>query len=79
KKSYLNTTADASFKDIVAAFNFDKDGNLNRAKIGAIQNKADEEHTQELYVQQTMETKEGESNDGVRLALYFSSKAPSIT
>ncbi|MBY5569489.1 DUF1217 domain-containing protein [Rhizobium leguminosarum] len=79
KKSYLNATADARFKDIVAAFNFDKDGNLTRAKIGTIQNKAAEEHTQELYIQQTMEAQQGESNDGVRLALYFSRKASSIT
>ncbi|ACI53842.1 protein of unknown function DUF1217 [Rhizobium leguminosarum bv. trifolii WSM2304] len=79
KKSYLNAKADARFKDIVAAFNFDKDGNLTRAKMGTIQNKAAEEHTQELYVQQTMEAQQGESNDGVRLALYFSRKAPSIT
>ncbi|MGO7932298.1 DUF1217 domain-containing protein, partial [Rhizobium ruizarguesonis] len=54
-------------------------GNLTRAKIGTIQNKAAEENTQGLYVQQTMETQEGESNDGVRLALYFSRKAPRIT
>ncbi|ANL45664.1 hypothetical protein AMC87_CH00936 [Rhizobium phaseoli] len=79
KKSYLNTKADARFKDIVAAFNFDKDGNLTRAKIGTIQNKAAEAHTQDLYVKQTLETQQGESNDGVRLALYFSRKAPNIT
>ncbi|MDO3434146.1 DUF1217 domain-containing protein [Rhizobium sp. CBN3] len=79
KKSYLNTKADARFKDIVAAFNFDKDGNLTRAKIGAIQNKAAEDNTQELYLQQTLETQQGESNDGVRLALYFSRKASSVT
>ncbi|MBX5093712.1 DUF1217 domain-containing protein [Rhizobium lentis] len=79
KKSYLNTKADARFKDIVAAFNFDKDGNLTRAKIGTIQNKAAEDNTQELYLQQTLETQQGESNDGVRLALYFSRKASSIT
>ncbi|MBX4932305.1 DUF1217 domain-containing protein [Rhizobium bangladeshense] len=79
KKSYLNATADARFKDIVAAFNFDKDGNLTRAKIGAIQNKAAEDRTQQLFLQQTLETQEGESNDGVRLALYFSRKASSIT
>ncbi|HWT57051.1 MAG TPA: DUF1217 domain-containing protein [Rhizobium sp.] len=79
KKSYLNAKADARFQDIVAAFNFDKDGNLTRAKMGTIQNKAAEDHTQELYVQQTMEAQQGESNDGVRLALYFSRKAPSIT
>lgn len=79
KKSYLNTKADARFKDIVAAFNFDKDGNLTRAKIGTIQNKASEDRTQKLFVQQTLETQQGESNDGVRLALYFARKAPSIT
>ncbi|MBX5199724.1 DUF1217 domain-containing protein [Rhizobium sp. NZLR10] len=79
KKSYLNTKADARFKDIVAAFNFDKDGNLTRAKVGTIQNKAAEDHTQKLFVQQTMEAQQGESNDGVRLALYFSRKAPNIT
>ncbi|PDT16287.1 hypothetical protein CO670_13070 [Rhizobium sp. J15] len=79
KKSYLNDKADARFKDIVAAFNFDKDGNLTRAKIGTIQNKASEDRTQQLYLQQTMETQEGETNDGVRLALYFSRKASSIT
>lgn len=79
KKSYLNDKADARFKDIVAAFNFDKDGNLTRAKIGAVQNKAAEDHTQQLYLQQTLETQEGETNDGVRLALYFSRKASSIT
>ncbi|RUM26138.1 DUF1217 domain-containing protein [Rhizobium vallis] len=79
KKSYLNTKADARFKDIVAAFNFDKDGNLTRAKIGTVQNKAAEDHTQQLFVQQTMENQQGESNDGVRLALYFSRKAPNIT
>ncbi|MFS8145453.1 DUF1217 domain-containing protein [Rhizobium sp. BR 249] len=79
KKSYLNDKADARFKDIVAAFNFDKDGNLTRAKIGAVQNKAAEDRTQQLYLQQTLETQEGETNDGVRLALYFSRKASSIT
>jgi hypothetical protein len=79
KKSYLNSKADARFKDIVAAFNFDKDGNLTRAKIGTIQNKAAEENTQELYVKQTLEAQQGETNDGVRLALYFSRKASSIT
>ncbi|OWV64756.1 hypothetical protein ATY76_20805 [Rhizobium sp. R339] len=79
KKSYLNDKADARFKDIVAAFNFDKDGNLTRAKIGTIQNKASEDRTQQLYLQQTLETQEGQTNDGVRLALYFSRKASSIT
>ena len=79
KKSYLNTTADARFKEIVASFNFDKDGNLTRAKMGTIQDKQAEANTQQQYVQMTLETQEGEKNDGVRLALYFKRKAGDVT
>jgi hypothetical protein len=79
KKSYLNTKADSKFKDIVADFNFDTKGDLTRAKIGAIQDDGAEDRTQQNYLQQTLETQQGESNDGVRLALYFSRKAPNIT
>lgn len=79
EKSYLNTEADAKFKDIVADFNFDKDGDLTRDKVGTIQDKAATDRTQKLYLQQTLETQEGETNDGVRLALYFQRKAPDIT
>jgi hypothetical protein len=79
KKSYINTTADARFKEIVASFNFDKDGNLTRAKMGTIQDKQAEANTQQQYVQMTLETQEGEKNDGVRLALYFKRKAGDVT
>lgn len=79
KKSYLNTKAESKFKEIVADFNFDTKGDLTRAKIGTIQNTGAEDRTQQSYLQQTLETQEGESNDGVRLALYFSRKAPNIT
>ncbi len=78
-KSYLNTKAASIFKEIVSDFNFDTDGNLTRAKIGKIQNIGAEDRTQQSYVQQTLETQEGETNDGVRLALYFARKAPDIT
>lgn len=77
--SYLNKTAPTKFKDIVADFNFDTEGNLTRSKIGAIQNVGAEERTQQGYLQMTLETQQGETNDGVRLALYFARKAPSIT
>ncbi len=79
KKSYLNTKADERFKEIVGSFNFDKDGNLTRAKMGTIQDKQAEATTQQQYVQLTLETQEGETNDGVRLALYFKRKATDIT
>ncbi|MBW9115739.1 DUF1217 domain-containing protein [Rhizobium cauense] len=78
-KSYLNTEADTRFKEIVADFNFDTKGELTRAKMGAIQNVGAEERTQQGYIQQMLETQEGEKNDGVRLALYFARKAPDIT
>ncbi|WP_431321564.1 DUF1217 domain-containing protein [Rhizobium sp. YTU87027] len=78
-KSYLNTKADSKFKEIVADFNFDTEGDLTRAKIGAVQNTGAEDRTQQNYLQQTLETQQGESNDGVRLALYFARKAPDIT
>ncbi|EJJ28859.1 DUF1217 domain-containing protein [Rhizobium sp. CF142] len=79
KKSYLSTTADARFKEIVASFNFGKDGNLTRAKMGTVQDKQAEANTQQQYVQMTLETQEGEKNDGVRLALYFKRKAGDVT
>ena len=78
-KSYLNTKADSKFKNIVADFNFDTAGNLTRAKLGTIQDKGALERTQASYLQQTLETQEGQTNDGARLALYFTRKAPDIT
>lgn len=78
-KSYLNTEAESKFKEIVADFNFNTDGDLTRSKIGTIQNVGAEERTEKSYIQQTLETQQGETNDGVRLALYFARKAPSVT
>ena len=78
-KSYLNAKADGKFKDIVADFNFDKDGNLTRSKLGTVQDKGALDRTQAAYIAQTLETQQGESNDGTRLALYFARQAPNIT
>ncbi|MDM9628509.1 DUF1217 domain-containing protein [Rhizobium sp. S152] len=78
-KSFLNTKADGKFKEIVADFNFDTKGKLTRAKLGAIQDQGALDRTQRAYVQQKMETQQGETNDGTRLALYFARKAPQIT
>lgn len=79
KKSYLNTKADERFKDIVASFNFNKDGDLTRDKMGTIQDKQAEAKTQQMYVELTLENQEGETNDGVRMALYFKRKSDGIT
>ena len=78
-KSYLNTKADTKFKDIVADFNFDKDGNLTRSKLGAVQDQGALDRTQQGYLAQTLETQQGQNNDGTRLALYFTRQAPNIT
>jgi hypothetical protein len=77
-KSFVNTAAGAQFKKIVQAFNFDLDGNLTNTKQGTAQNAAAVANTDDLYLHQTLESQEGETSDGVRLALYFQRKAPDI-
>ncbi|MBB3290102.1 MULTISPECIES: DUF1217 domain-containing protein [Rhizobium] len=77
-KGFLNTPAGAKFKAMVNVFNFDAKGNLTNAKIGPGQNKGARLATDDLFLHQTLETQQGASNDGVRLALYFQRKAPQI-
>ncbi len=77
-KGFLNTTAGEKFKAMVNVFNFDTKGNLTTAKIEAGQNKGARLATNDLYLHQTLETQQGASNDGVRLALYFQRKAPQV-
>jgi len=77
-KGFLNTQAGQQFKTMVSVFNFDTKGNLTKSKIEASQNKGARLATDTLYLHQTLESQQGESNDGVRLALYFQRKAPQI-
>ncbi|NTF44744.1 DUF1217 domain-containing protein [Rhizobium rhizogenes] len=77
-KGFLNTQAGQQFKAMVSVFNFDAKGNLTNAKMEASQNKGARLATDNLYLHQTLETQQGASNDGVRLALYFQRKAPQI-
>ncbi|QND49729.1 DUF1217 domain-containing protein [Rhizobium lusitanum] len=77
-KSFVNTTAGAQFKSIVNAFNFDTDGNLTNTKLGTAQNQGTIADTNDLFLHQTLEDQEGDTNAGVRLALYFQRKAPDI-
>src|SRR5262249_33802702 len=67
------------FAEIAASFNFDEEGNV--ARIGAIgpQKRDQLVETQNNYLQQTLETQQGDANAGIRLALYFERKAPQIT
>ena len=63
------------FAEIVASFNFDKEGKVARlAPIGP-QKRDQLLETQNKYLQQNLETQQGETNPGVRLALYFQRKA----
>ena len=77
-KSFINTAAGTQLKTIVDAFNFGTDGKLVDTKLGTAQNKGALDATNDLYLHQTLETQEGETNDGIRLALYFQRQAPGI-
>ncbi|NLR95224.1 DUF1217 domain-containing protein [Rhizobium sp. P38BS-XIX] len=77
-KSFINTADGAKFKSIVEAFNFDTKGNLTDSKLGVAQNQGALSATNDLYLHQTLEDQEGDTNPGVRLALYFQRKAPDI-
>jgi hypothetical protein len=76
-KSYANTQ-DSRYRDLAAAFNFDRDGTVEREAPLAAQDRKDVIGTTDKYLRQTMETEAGEDNEGVRLALYFARKATSI-
>jgi hypothetical protein len=78
-KSFVNTQKDPRFAELVASFNFDDDGEIARLPKFGPQTRDQFMETQHKYLQQTLETQQGESNPGVRLALYFERKAPSIT
>ncbi len=78
-KSFVNTQTDPRFAEMVASFNFDDGGEISRLPKFGPQTRDQFMETQRKYLQQTLETQQGESNPGVRLALYFERKAPSIT
>jgi Protein of unknown function (DUF1217) len=73
KNSFANKLSDPRYKEFAAAFNFAALGTgatqTTQATTGVAQN----------YVQQVMEQDAGDQNEGVRLALYFTRKASSIT
>ena len=78
-KSFANTQSDPRFAEIAASFNFDKEGNVARLATIGPQKRDQLLETQNKYLQQNLETQQGETNPGVRLALYFQRKAGSIT
>lgn len=78
-KSFANTQTDERYAEFVASFNFDKDGKLNKANAAGVQNRGEVLSTDNLYLHQTLETEQGDANQGVRLALYWQRMAPTIT
>jgi hypothetical protein len=71
--SFANKLVDTRYKDFATAFNFFALGK-NATRTTAAQS-----GTVEKYMHQALEEDTGAQNEGVRLALYFERKAPSIT
>lgn len=78
-KSFANTEPDPRFAEIAASFNFDSKGNVARLAMIGPQKQDQVRDTQANYLQQSLEQQQGDTNPGVRLALYFQRKAPDIT
>jgi hypothetical protein len=71
--SFANRQSNPAFREFANAFNFSESGN---ARVQTYERALS---TRDSYVRQTLESDAGQQNEGVRLALYFERKAPSIT
>lgn len=78
-RSFANTEKDPRFAEIAASFNFDRQGNVARLEKNGPQKRDQLLETQNNYLQQNLETQQGDANPGVRLALYFQRKAGEVT
>ncbi len=78
-RSFANTEKDPRFAEIAASFNFDRQGNVARLEKIGPQKRDQLLETQNNYLQQNLETQQGDANPGVRLALYFQRKAGDVT
>ncbi|MBR0705328.1 DUF1217 domain-containing protein [Bradyrhizobium liaoningense] len=78
-KSFANTESDPRFAEIAASFNFDSKGDVARLAMIGPQKQVQLRETQANYLQQSLEQQQGDTNPGVRLALYFQRKAGEIT
>lgn len=72
-KAFANTLTDVRFKELAQAFNFADHGEAATEGHDARQGAVDR------YVRLSLEQRSGEQNEGVRLALYFARKAPTLT
>ncbi|MBU1211183.1 MAG: DUF1217 domain-containing protein [Alphaproteobacteria bacterium] len=73
RNSFANGLADVRYREFVETFNFARYGEtatiFERARSGTV----------DRFVRQTFEIEAGNQNQGVRLALYFQRKAPTIS
>ncbi|OJF94012.1 DUF1217 domain-containing protein [Pararhizobium antarcticum] len=76
--SFVNTEPDTRYRELVASFNFNVAGQIEKPTSGQIQSRRGLIDTMDLYLNQTLEETEGEDNAGVRLALYFQRMASSV-
>jgi len=71
--SFANGLTDPRYKEFAEAFNFARYGTtttiFDRTRQGTV----------DRYVRQALEEDAGQQNEGVRLALYFARKAPSVS
>jgi len=71
--SVANKQTNPAYAGLALAFNFEANGE-NATTINPAQ-----QPTVDKYLRQTLEEDAGQTNEGVRLALYFQRKAPDIT
>ncbi|WP_378949055.1 DUF1217 domain-containing protein [Mesorhizobium sp. ANAO-SY3R2] len=72
RDSFANKLTDKRYAEFVDTYNFEAHG-----ETATIFSKA-QQGTVDKYLRQTLEENAGKDNEGVRLALYFQRKAPSI-
>lgn len=70
--SFANSLSDTRYQEFADTFNFEAFGTAATSFTKA------NEGTVEKYIRQTLEQQAGDSNEGVRLALYFQRKASDI-
>ncbi|MBW8282060.1 MAG: DUF1217 domain-containing protein [Rhizobium sp.] len=78
-KSFVHEQKDSRFAELLASFNFNEHGKVASTASGGIQTPGEVREELNLFLRQTLETEEGNSNPGVRLALYFERMAGTIT
>jgi hypothetical protein len=79
RDSFVGRLGDSRLRDLSAAFNFTANGGIARVPEQEAQSRSNILKTGDLYLRQSLELEAGTQNEGVRLALYFQRKAPSIT